>query len=175
MDEVQRLALGGADAVGVLERRRQPMAQVDHDVDGRVDAATPAPVQDLLEVGAVHELHGDPVHALVHAEVVDLHDPGVVQGRRDARLVPEELRELLHAGVHREDLLEGDASLEPRRALEDREVDLGHAPPRDPSDQPVSLKRRLARSGRSLRAGFEHPPFRLPLRPAQGATKRCAR
>jgi hypothetical protein len=78
------------------------------------------------------------VLAVVDAEVEGLNDVAVVQGDADARLVLEELRELLEVAEVGQDLLEGEALLEPRGAFQDR-VSVSRA-----QSCPRSRPRRLA-------------------------------
>ena len=63
---------------------------------------------DVSEREAVHVFHRDEVLALVFAEIVDLRDVRVVEERREAGLVEEELDERAIGRELREDALQDD-------------------------------------------------------------------
>jgi hypothetical protein len=54
----------------------------------------PVGLEQSLEGGPVHQVHGVPMDAFLHPEVMDLDDPGMVQGGRHLGLVGKALRRL---------------------------------------------------------------------------------
>jgi hypothetical protein len=82
--------------------------------------------EDRAHVLAVDVLHRDEVLAIGFADVVDLHDVLVMQGRGDARLVEEHADEALIAGVLRLDPLDHDMALEALHALGAGEQHVSH-------------------------------------------------
>ncbi len=76
------------------------------------------------QVGPVHVAHGDEEATLRLARLVDRHDVGMVEGRREARLAQQALAEALIPGEIRAEDLERNRPVEARVA---GEVDLAHA------------------------------------------------
>ena len=81
---------------------RQPGQHPRRDPERAADSERAALAQQLTQVLALDELHDDEVVALVGVEVVDLHDPRVLERGRGAGLVGEALQVALdrdQAGV----------------------------------------------------------------------------
>ena len=79
-----------------------------------------------VQVFAVDVLHGEEVAALVFADVVDLHQVRVMQGRRQARFIQEHADDVRVLRDLRQDALEHDDLLESRQPPGAREIDLRH-------------------------------------------------
>ena len=112
---------GCAAPVGGAVRVLEPLGDVGDDAQ-RDRPAAPArrasrsASSDLLQVDAVHVLHGDEVVVVADlAEVEDLHDVRVREPRRDARLVEEHLHELLDRRPGGQDALDHALLLEAGR------------------------------------------------------------
>jgi hypothetical protein len=128
VDDVEGRAVGAAALVGVVE----PGADVADDADGELQGEGPLPLGEGLHQGAgvlpVEQLHGEEELTVLLADVVDLDDVGVAQGRRDARLVEEHRDHLGAGGEARQDPLDHDVLLEALRAAGLGQVDLRHPP-----------------------------------------------
>ena len=137
MDDAQRLAAGAQALVRVVQPGGRGgddgdrVAQRQGDVQSGSLSGGGARVlaQDLAHVRAVHVLHREERRLAVGADVVDLDHVGVIERRRQARLVQEHAQQLGIEGVLRQDPLEHDQLLEPldADAGEAGEVDLRHS------------------------------------------------
>jgi hypothetical protein len=88
------------------------------------------PIEHVLDGDAVDVLERQEVVAVDLAEVEDVHDVGVREPRRDARLVEKHVDEGLVVGILgevRQDALDHALLLEPRRAEVAGEKHVGHA------------------------------------------------
>ena len=83
------------------------------------------------------ELHGKVIAALLHACVEDLHDVRVAHPRREPCLLHKQLHRPRVLHQVRQQQLERQRLLELPEPLLDREVDLSHAPRREPLAQHV--------------------------------------
>ena len=98
--------VGGLDVAmddPVAVRVAEPLADLPHDVELPFQGQGLALLDDLLEVGALDELHRDVGLAAVLAQVVDGDDVAVAQPSRRLRLAQEprlELRRLRQARDH---------------------------------------------------------------------------
>ena len=150
-----------AGAVRLRQAVRELRAEVEHLGDGQGAAREPAP-QRL----ALHVLHHHVVGARLagrHADVVDVDDVRVVEGRGGARLAVEPVQQLgIGAGAQH---LEGDRAAQPGVA---GAVDLAHAARAQAVDHLVGAD---ACSGLE---GLVHAAMRLPSRFA-GAAASTAR
>ena len=90
--------------------------------------------QELAETRAVHELHGDPRHAVREAHVVDRDDVGMVQGRGGARLLLEAAQTLFVRGHRLRQDLDGHF---PAEAAVPGPIDLAHPTRADRRDDLV--------------------------------------
>ena len=115
---------GAVDASGVCEV--EPAQHLGRDVHRHVDGQSTALGEDeLLEVGALDELHDDVVLTVLVDEVVeDLGDVLVRQLRHEARLGLEVVEVARRLGEH---ALHDDGLLEAVGALVAREPNLSHA------------------------------------------------
>ena len=113
------VAVDDAARVGLLQRRGHLLPEVDDPV--HVERAAR---EELAQVLALDVLHGDEVRPVVDADVVDVRDVRVVEGRGGARLALEPLAVDLVDGQLRGQHLDRDGAVEPRVP---RPVDLPHA------------------------------------------------
>lgn len=90
-----------------------------------------------VQVGSVQVLHRDEELVVGLAGDIDVHQVGMLQRGRDARLVEEHGEELVALGQLRQDALDHHVLLEPARPRHAREIDLGHAADRELPQQPV--------------------------------------
>ncbi len=133
MHRMQRFALRPGLLVGEVKpgcrRREDPDCVVQRQLTRRVVLSRRARrgVHDLAQVGAVHVLHGEERRVALVADVVDLRDVRVGEGRHQARLVEEHAAQLRVERVLRQDPLEDDQLLETLEAARLREVDLRHS------------------------------------------------
>ena len=95
-------------------------------------------LDDVVERAPLEVLHGDEVAPVVLVDLVGLHDVGVVEPRRDARLVEEHGEEARVLHQLRLELLDRDQLGEARRPLRRGEIDDAHATARDLGDQPIA-------------------------------------
>ena len=133
------VAVDDAARVGLLQRRGHLLPEVDDPV--HVERAAR---EKLAQVLALDVLHGDEVRPLVDADVVDVRDVRVVEGRSGARLALEPLAVDLVDGQLRREHLDRDGPLQPRVP---RPVDLSH--PSGP-DGAEDLVRAESPAGRQL-------------------------
>jgi hypothetical protein len=142
-------AHGGAVAVHLVVRVVEPGGGVGDDADGvaqREEVADgEAALGDLAQVLAVDVLHGDEVLAVALAQVEDLDNVRVVEGRGDAGLVEEHLDELVIVGVDGEDALDDELFAEALHPLLARQEDLRHAARGEPPDEAILSKLHQAR------------------------------
>ena len=127
MHDAEVLAVG----TGALVRVVQPLAHADDDGqhlgerNGALGLAhAPQHGGDVL---AVHVLHGQKVAAVDDAELEDLDDVGVLQRRRQPRLVEEQLDHLLVERSVLADALDDGELLESLDAARARQEDIGHS------------------------------------------------
>jgi hypothetical protein len=154
--DLQGLAVRTPEVVGVVER----LAGVGDDARGEHGRTAGSPLDaapgDRREVFAGDELHRDEVGLVgLAAEVVDLDDVRVVEGRAHAGLVQEHLDEGLLLREVAQDLLDDDEAVEAGHAGLAGEPDLRHAAgrqlldervPAEPADRAdVRVERRLLR------------------------------
>ena len=117
--------------------RQHAYLHVEREQLGRV--ARPA---DPLEGLALEVLHRDVVAAVILADVVGLHDVGVVEPRGEASLVEEHPAELVVLGEVAPQQLERHELLKPgQAALRDGQVDLGHPTKPDLGQEAVLAER----------------------------------
>jgi len=92
--DVRRLdvAMHDREALRVVER----VGHLRHQLRGRRVRQALAFLEDLLQRAALEQLHRDVGDALVHADVVDGDDVGVVEAAGRARLAQEALAHLVH-------------------------------------------------------------------------------
>jgi hypothetical protein len=94
----------------------QPLADLHDDVDGLPDGEHPAdpapPLQQLLQIHPVDELHHDEVRLVGVADVEHLDDVGVLEVQRQPRLVQEHGDELLVLRQRGQNALDGDVLAE---------------------------------------------------------------
>jgi hypothetical protein len=158
VDDVQRLALGAALLVRVVQARGGRR----DDADGVLERQRPrlsVRLHELPQVRAVHVLHREERRlarsvpfALAH--VVHLRDVRVRERRREPRFVQEHAQQLRVQRVLRKDALDDDQLLEPLGGDQARQKDLGHASHGQPLDELVATQ--LLTRGIEVRAG-RHP------------------
>jgi hypothetical protein len=144
VDDAHRLAAAVALAVRVVQAVGHLLGHERRHVDRHLEIALRALAQDLVEVGAVDELHHDVVGFADPPEIEGVGDVDVLQLHRDLRLVDEHLDELLVLREVRVDHLQRDELLEPRQPPGLGQVDLRHAAHRDLADQRVGAERALS-------------------------------
>ena len=123
-----------ARLVGVLVRVAEAARRLARDVRGherrhrrRRRLVLRERTQQAQQVLALDVLHDDEELAVLLAELVDLHDVGVREARRDLRLVDEHVDELRILVVRAEDLLDDDGALEAGGAFAARTIHVRHA------------------------------------------------
>ena len=117
VNDAQRLARVVAQRVRVRQRVRGLTRDVQRDVERHGIVAQRHCAQQLVDVGAVDELHGDEERAFVLTKVEHLHDVRVGQPRGEPRLVDEHVDEVGIDCELRQDALERHALLEAVRAM----------------------------------------------------------
>ena len=127
-------------------------------------ASGPRPLEDLLEIRAIDQLHDDVIAARlrVDARVVDGHDVRVVERGRVARLAPESIHELRVFGKARAQDLDRDIAVEEfvMRKVHDRHPALA-----DHLEQPVAASENaLGQYHAPLDRGRASPRMRSPRR-----------
>jgi len=127
VDDVPLLAARIGELVSVVQPLRRT---VDH-LDRVGPWQGPVPVgqtrHDPPEVTPFEELHGDVVLVAADAEIVDLDHVGVIELRREARLVEEHTDEFFVRGQVRQDPLDRHEPIEPGTVQLPGEEDLSHA------------------------------------------------
>src|SRR6185503_9577812 len=119
----------------VLESPADPAHDERPEVDRHLQAELEMARHELLQVHALHVLHGDVEGLLYHAELVDLDDVLVDEVGDELGLADKHLDEV---AVPREALADGldrDLLLESLGAVEDRLVDRAHAAVRNLPDE----------------------------------------
>ncbi len=145
VDDVQRHAIRTDLVVRVVQARAQPRDERERGIERQRHALLQRLARDLSEILAVDVLHREEVVAIFDADVVDLRDVGMMQGRGETRLVEEHLDERRVARQLRQDPLDHPELLEALESHRAREVELGHATDRDLANQ-VILAELVARS-----------------------------
>ena len=98
------------EVVGNADGRQQLL----HEVHRHVDAEAPVLVEPRPHRPAFNPLHDNEEDGAVLVEVVDPHDPRVVQGSHRGRLAVEALAEAEVARILLGEHLDGDRDIEPR-------------------------------------------------------------
>ncbi len=98
--------------VGVGEALANLVHDIQRSRDGQPLADSSAPLDQALQVDAVHVLHDDEVRVFGMTDIEDLDDVRVLQRQRQPRLVQEHRDEFLVLGQRRQDALDRDVLLE---------------------------------------------------------------
>jgi hypothetical protein len=136
VDDVDRRAVVVAEAVRVV----QPAQRVGDDAEPDRGAERPRPraPEQLLERQPLDVLHRQEGHPLLLADLVGVHDVGVVEPQRQPRLVEERAEPGVALGQPRLGALEHDQLVDPQRAERRGEVDVGLAAAAELGEQLVA-------------------------------------
>jgi hypothetical protein len=125
--DVERNPVGVRQLVGVREPLADLEGDVDRSFDGKVAAVLLDVLDDRLEVRPVDELHDDEECAVADADVEDLNAVRMRELRREARLIEEHRDELLLRRQVRQNPLDGHLLLEALEPFALGPKDLRHA------------------------------------------------
>jgi hypothetical protein len=137
MHEAQRVAGSVSPLVGIMQTVERLLA----DFTDELGSERPAIFrEDRIECGADDQRHGDEIGVVDSTQIINGHDVGMLEQRRDARLLQKELDEAWIPTEVRQDALDDQQALESPSALA-RQEHLGHAATSDGRKQLEFSKR----------------------------------
>ena len=137
MDDAERPPVVVHLGVGVMQARGQLHADEGDEIKGDRELKIGALDQDLVQVFAVDELHGDVIDVFDSPEIEGLADVHMGELDRDLGLIDQHVDELLVRAVFGVDHLEREQLLDGPHADGPRQMDLRHPADGDALDQVV--------------------------------------